>query len=69
MDEYGYLYAEMPDGTVHELLADVYGNPYFGKIKVGKEIEAEGEEERTTMLHIASTIRRINAPRPATEQS
>lgn len=45
MDEYGYLYAEMQDGTVHELLADVYGNPYFGKIKVGKEIEAEEHKD------------------------
>lgn len=41
MDEYGYLYAEMQDGTVRELLADVYGCPYFGKIKVEKEVEAE----------------------------
>lgn len=45
MDEYGYLYAEMQDGTVCELLADVYGNPYYGKIKVGKEIKAEEGEE------------------------
>ena len=45
MDEYGYLYAEMQDGTVCELLADVYGNPYFGKIKVGKEIETEEHKD------------------------
>jgi len=44
MDDYGYLHAEMPDGTVRDLLADIYGNPYFGKIKVGKDSEAEEGE-------------------------
>lgn len=44
-DDYGYVYAEMPDGTIRELLADVFDNPYFGKIKLGKEIEAEEDKE------------------------
>ena len=39
IDDYGYVYAEMPDGTIRELLADVFGNPYFGKIKLAKEVE------------------------------
>ncbi len=48
IDDYGYVHAEMPDGTICELLADVFGNPYFGKIKLGKEVEAEEIEECET---------------------
>lgn len=44
-DDYGYLYAEMSDGTIYDLVADVFGNPYFGKIKLGKEVEAEEDKE------------------------
>ena len=46
IDDYGYVYAEMPDGTIRELITivDEFGNPYFGKIKLGKEFEAEEDE-------------------------
>ena len=44
IDEYGYAYAEMPDGTIYQLLADLFNNPYYGKIKLGKEVEAEEGE-------------------------
>lgn len=49
IDDYGYVYAEMPDGTIRELIAiadeaDEFGNPYFGKIKLGKEVEADEDE-------------------------
>ena len=43
IDDYGYIYAETPGGTISEVLADVYSNPYYGKIKLGKEVEAEEE--------------------------
>ena len=48
INDYGYAYAEMPDGTICELLADVFGNPYFGKIKLGKEVEAEEDKDGET---------------------
>lgn len=41
MDDYGYLYSVLPDGTTRELLVDIYGNPFYGKLKVGKEAEEE----------------------------
>ena len=44
IDDYGYVYAEKSDGTIYELVADVFGNPYFGKIKLWKEVEAEEDE-------------------------
>lgn len=40
-DDYGYLYAQTPDGTFRELVADVFDNPFFGKIILGKEVEPE----------------------------
>lgn len=40
-DDYGCLYAQMPDGTFYELVADVFNNPYLGKIMLGKEVESE----------------------------
>ena len=48
IDGYGYVYAEMPDGTIYQLLADVFDNPYYGKIKLGKEVEAEENEDGET---------------------
>ena len=45
MDDYGYLYAETPGGTTYGLVADIFGNPYFGKIMLGKEVEAEEDED------------------------
>lgn len=41
IDDYGYVYAEMPDGTIRQMLTDVFANPYFGKILLGKEVESE----------------------------
>ena len=40
-DDFGYLYAQTPDGTFYELVADVFEDPFFGKIKLGKEVEPE----------------------------
>lgn len=40
-DDYGYLYAQMQDGTFRELVADVFDNPFYGKIVLGKEVEPE----------------------------
>lgn len=48
IDDYGYIYAEMPDGTIRQLLADVYGNPYFSKILLWKEVKAEENEDGET---------------------
>lgn len=48
IDDYGYVYAETPGGTICELVADVFGNPYFGKIKLGKEVEAEEDKDGET---------------------
>ena len=45
IDDYGYVYAEMPDGTIYQLLADLFDNPYYGKIKLGKEVEVEENED------------------------
>ena len=44
IDDYGYLYAETHDGTIHQLVTLVYNNPYFAPIKLGKEVEAEEGE-------------------------
>ena len=44
-DDYGYVCAEEPDGTIYEVVAEVYGNPYFGKIRLWKEVEAEEDKE------------------------
>ena len=44
IDDYGYVYAETPDGTIYQFLSDVFDNPYYGKIKLGEEVEAEEDE-------------------------
>lgn len=48
IDDYGYVYAETPEGWIYEVLADVYSNPYYGKIKLGKEVEAEEDRDGET---------------------
>ena len=48
IDDYGYIYAETPGGSSYEVVADVYGNPYFGKIKLWKEVEAEEDKDGET---------------------
>lgn len=40
-DDYGNLYAQMPDRTFRELVIDVFGSPFYGKIVLGKEVESE----------------------------
>lgn len=40
-DDYGYLYAQTPDGTFRELVADLFDKPFYGKIVLGKEVESE----------------------------
>ena len=40
-DDYGNLYAQTPDGTFYELIADLINDPFIGKIKLGKEVEPE----------------------------
>lgn len=37
MDNYGLLYAILPDGTKRAIKADVFGNPYYGIVRVGEE--------------------------------
>lgn len=45
MDEYGLLYAILPNGTKRAIQADVFGNPYYGVVRVTKELEEEPKEE------------------------
>lgn len=42
IDEYGILYAVLPDGEKRKVCADVYGNPYYGQVRVLGEVE-DGE--------------------------
>lgn len=37
MDDYGLLYAILPDGIKRKIIADVFGNPYYGIVRVGEE--------------------------------
>lgn len=41
MDEYGLLYAILPDGTKRAIKADVFGNPYYGVVRVREEPNGE----------------------------
>jgi hypothetical protein len=41
MDEYGTLFAILPNGDMRKILADVYANPYYGAIRIGETIEEE----------------------------
>ena len=38
VDDYGELYAQMPDGTICPLLAD---NPYFCSVILGNEVKLD----------------------------
>ena len=42
MDDYGLLYAVLPNGEKRKICADVYGNPYYGQVRILGEAE-EGE--------------------------
>ena len=44
MDEYGNLFAILPNGDMRKIIADVYGNPYYGAVKIGETIEEETNE-------------------------
>lgn len=39
MDEYGNLFAQLPNGDTRKIIADVYGNPYYGAVRIGETIE------------------------------
>lgn len=41
MDDYGLLYAVLPDGSKRKIRADTYGNPFYGIVQVGKEPKEE----------------------------
>lgn len=41
MDDYGLLYAILPDGSKREIRADTFGNPYYGIVRVGEESKEE----------------------------
>ena len=41
MDDYGKLYAILPDGSKRIIQADVYGNPYYGVVCIGNEPEED----------------------------
>lgn len=47
IDDYGYVYAEMPDGTIRQMLT-LQLNQYFGKIKLGPEVEAKENKDGET---------------------
>ena len=42
MDDYGVLYAILPDGSKRAIKADMFGNPYYGIVRVGEEPPEEG---------------------------
>ena len=44
MDEWGNLFAILPDGDVRKIHAEVYGNPYYGPVRIGETIEEETNE-------------------------
>lgn len=44
MDEYGDLFALLPSGDMRKIVADVYGNPYYGTVRIGETIEEETNE-------------------------
>ena len=41
MDDYGLLYAVLPDGSKREIRADIFGNPYYGIVQIGEEPKEE----------------------------
>ncbi len=58
IDDYGYLYGETKDGTIYEMVAEVYGNPYFGKIRLWKEVEAEEDKDGESIMDIGKDLQR-----------
>ena len=43
MDEYGNLFAILPNGDTRKIVADVYGNPYYGSVRIGEITEDKDE--------------------------
>ena len=43
MDDYGLLYAILPDGSKRVIQTEIYGNPYYGIVRLGAELEEETE--------------------------
>ena len=43
MDEYGNLFAMLPNGDKRKIIADVYENPYYGTVRIGETIEENKE--------------------------
>ena len=41
MNDYGVLYAVLPDGSKREIRADIFENPYYGIVRVGEEPKEE----------------------------
>lgn len=41
MDDYGLLFAVLQDGSKRILIADIYGNPYYGVLRIGEEPKEE----------------------------
>ena len=43
MDDYGDLFAILPNGDVRKIHAEVYGNQYYGPVRIGETIEENKE--------------------------
>lgn len=43
MDEYGNLFAILPNGDMRKILADIYENPYYGAVRLGESEEEENK--------------------------
>ena len=41
MDDYALLYAILPDGSKRVIVADIFGNTYYGVVRVAEELEEE----------------------------
>lgn len=41
MDDYGCLYAILPDESKRAIHADIFGNPYYGVVRIGEEPKEE----------------------------
>ena len=44
MDEYGNLFAVLPNGDMRKIVADIYANPYYGIVRIGETIEEKTNE-------------------------
>ena len=44
MDDYGDLFAILPNGDMRIIVADVYGNPYYGAVRIRKTVGEKTNE-------------------------